>query len=69
MKVGSILKTKVGNRAVNGNLSRMHISNETSSSHRNPSADWLRERSSTKRGGAELENKQIWAGHMDRPAC
>jgi hypothetical protein len=30
---------------------------------------WLRVRSSTKRGGTELENKQIWAGHMDWPAC
>jgi hypothetical protein len=60
---------KVEDRAVNGNLSRMPISNETSSSRRNPSADWLRVGSSTKRGGAELDNKQIWAGHMDRPAC
>jgi hypothetical protein len=66
---GSIFKQKFENRAVNENLSQMPISNETSSSRRNPSADWLRERSSTQRGGAELENKQIWAGHMERPAC
>jgi hypothetical protein len=38
-KSGLIFKTKVGSRAVGESLSRMPISNKTSSSRRNPSAD------------------------------